>query len=330
MLDPADLLTRYREQYAAYKEMVGRVEADLKVALADLSEKPMVSGRAKDPAHFVLKALKKFDEEPERYADPLNAMPDKAGVRVIVSHLDGVTEVLDRITAAFDVIDVDDKRSRLSANELGYLGCHVQVRLLDGRLGPDRHLATLECEIQIHTRAQNAWSEVSHPLLYKPVGGPPPFELESRIMRAVALVSLFDDEIDAARERIMSDPQFRPAAMFDILQKAAIDWRRGDGGDVEVSLWVLRVLELTYSDEELHAENFKQLIADFIEGHRAELDVVYGLYPAGALDLLDQPEAVAVYERLVNAPKALRAAWQDSDLPLEFLEQLSTAFATPT
>ncbi|HMJ76481.1 MAG TPA: hypothetical protein VK507_10940, partial [Iamia sp.] len=107
--DPVSLLTQYRAQYSTYKELVERVKSELSSALSDLGIKA-IDGRAKDPAHFVLKALKKQQEKPEEYADPLSAMPDKAGVRVIVNHLDDVQECLSRIRRCFVVIDVDDKR----------------------------------------------------------------------------------------------------------------------------------------------------------------------------------------------------------------------------
>ena len=128
----------------------------------------------------------------------------------------------------------------------------------------------------------------------------------------------------------MSDPLFRPAAMYDILQKIAIDWRRGDGGNVEVSLWVLRVLEAAYDDADLEGQKFQALIREFVSTHRQEIDAVYQAYPLGQVDLLDHPEAIAIYERLTNAPQRLREAWRASDLPLEFLEDMGRAFAIPT
>jgi ppGpp synthetase/RelA/SpoT-type nucleotidyltranferase len=216
-LDAAALLAEYRAVYETYKTLGARVAAVIEDAAKATGVASMVvHHRPKDPAHYVIKALKKQREKPEEYADPLAATPDKAGVRVVVALLDDVALVREAAELRLEVHDVDDKTASLEPDRLGYLGLHLQVSLKDADLGADRHLAGLECEIQVHTKAQNAWADVSHPLLYKPTGEPSR-RVQQRIMRAVALVSLFDDEVQAARREVEADPMYQPSTMLDTL-----------------------------------------------------------------------------------------------------------------
>lgn len=318
------VLAQYRTRYATFKELAERVARDLEAALTRLPFKVVIDHRAKAPSHVVLKVERKLRENPEKYAeDPLGAMGDLAGVRVVAPYLSGVQSTLAVAREVFDVIEVEDIRARYKPHELGYLGLHAQVRLRESSIGAnDRHLSGLQCEIQIHTKAQNAWSEVSHPLLYKPVGAEPSVEVQARILRAVALVSLFDDEVAAARDEILGDPLYRPAMMLDALSKAAIDWRSRPTDD-EVSIEVLAVVAQAYDPEEL--ERFDELIDDFMRDHRQQLELVLTEYVlvADEHELLFQPEAIAIYERLKNRGELLRHVWRQSALPYELLVEIS-------
>lgn len=326
MVDAAAILAEYRPVLESYRALGTRVADVLREAAEQRNIAAEISSRPKDPAHLVLKAVRKQREGSDKYVrDPVGAMPDKAGVRVIVPFLDDVDAVCDMAREVLDPIDIENMRDRLQPHELGYLGVHIQARLRDEALGADlRHLAGLECEIQVHTKAQNAWSEVSHPLLYKPAGEPSR-SVRERILRLVALVAIFDDEIVAARKEVMADPMYRPAAMLDALSKAAVEWRRGDP-DPELSLEVLDVVRAAYDEDEL--DSFVEIIDRFVAARRQAIDVTYANYGPHELDLLDLPAAIAIFERLSSRRELLRARWLDSDLPLEMLEALAEAFGT--
>lgn len=324
--DPAALFAEYREQVATYREVAAFMKERLEALTKGLRLDCTVKARHKAPAHLVLKALEKVAENPEKYAeDPVGAMGDRAGARVIAAHLEDVATLVERIGEVLWVVDIERKRP-VHPHELGYLGVHLQVRLREEDVGGERgHLVDCECEVQIHTIAQSAWATVSHPLLYKPVGGPPPREVSEKVYRAVSLVSLFDDEVAAARERVKGDPLYRPVMMYDVLTKAAIEWRTPEGPDDELSLAVLALLSDVYSEAEL--ERFPQLIDEFLEHKRAALDAILAEYRSQAdeYELLFQPEVIAIYERLTAKKELLRSVWIESGLPLELLETTANA-----
>jgi len=328
-LDIKGLREGYVQQYAAYKELVTRVHDLLTADLHAARLVASVEGRAKDPASFIQKAIRKHAEKPAEYADPLTAISDKAGVRVVVNHLSDATQAGIVIEQRFEVLEIEDTRTRYKPHELGYLGVHYQVRLRDTDLDTsDLHLRGLQCEIQVHTKAQNAWSAVSHPLLYKPAGGEPSQAVATKVMRAVALVSLFDEEVEEARMQTMGDPSYRPAAMLSVLQKEFVPWIEREP-DEQLSLVVLDVMQKAYSDEEL--QNFESLIREFVQARRSAIDGVFAAYAGQHVEnpLLFQPESLALYERSVSKPSTLRSCWVSSSLPLELLELIGEAFATP-
>src|SRR5690606_19531847 len=131
--------------------------------------------RAKDVPNFVRKALRKG------YPDPWESIRDKAGVRVLVPYHDLTSRVSEVIRETFTVTHEEDKRLDLAPDQLGYLGIHFEVVVPDAVLGGSHaDLSGLICEIQVHTRVQNAWSEVSHELIYKPAG-----EVDADVKRRV-------------------------------------------------------------------------------------------------------------------------------------------------
>lgn len=324
-LNPPELLAAYESQYETFKALAERVRRRLDAGLKHLSIDLTIKARAKKPAHVVLKAIRKAEEQPDQYAaDPLGAMGDKAGARVIVPDLPSVKLVRDTIHELFEVVDEEDKGAGLAPTELGYLGVHLEVTLPSYELASDeQHFRDLRCEIQVHTSAQSAWAVISHPLLYKPKGGEPDRELEKRVYRLVSLVSLFDDEVMAARLAQRKDPRYRPAVMYDILSKAAIPWATPDGWDEGLSHEVLAVVAETYDESEL--DNYEQVIEDFLATHRDALTAILNQYRplVSEHESLFQPEVIAMYERLLSKPLLLRAHWRSSQLPDAWFEDFS-------
>jgi ppGpp synthetase/RelA/SpoT-type nucleotidyltranferase len=289
----------------------------------------MVTGRTKDVSSFQRKAIRKQAENPEKYADPLTAMGDKAGVRVVVDSLKRRSEVVGIAERVFDVGPIEDTSTRYRPNELGYLGLHMQARLRDTDLGTDdQALRSLEFELQIHTIAQHAWSTVSHPVTYKPLGAEPPPRLASQVFRLVALVSLFDEEVDRVSKTLMESPEYVPHQMLTVLDQQFAGWLPIPSDD-QLSLQVLGVIAGAYSEADL--SDFASRMDGFVREHRAELDVIFGEY-VSAVDeypLLFQPEVLAIFDRLLNAKAKLREAWLRSGIPVEYLEQVATVLAQP-
>jgi ppGpp synthetase/RelA/SpoT-type nucleotidyltranferase len=328
-LDIPSLKNEYINQYPIYNELVEKIKQILSGALHAQQIQASVDGRAKELPNLLKKAIRKHAEKPDQYADALREITDKAGVRIIVDHLGDAERVRQIICEGFEVLDFEDMKNRYKPNELGYLGLHLQVRLLDDQVEPDElHLRGRECEIQVHTHAQSAWARVSHPLLYKPPAGEPVPEVASKVMRAVALVSLFDEQVEEARTRVSSHPSYRPSQMLYSLERLFAPWMERPTDD-QLSLTVLDILQHLFDEGEL--VDFAVLMDTFVTSRRGQIDAVYEAFADRADEqlLLFQPEALAIYELLVTRPALLRAAWVECALPNELLDDLAEVFAIP-
>jgi len=77
-------------------------------------------------------------------------------------------------------------------------------------------------------------------------------------------------------------------------------------------------------------------LARFAESHRERLAQLYAHYGPrsrialhGRYSLLHSPTSIAVLERLIFAPSALRAEWEHAELPPAWLEGLAAAWRAP-
>lgn len=311
MLDLADLRARFRVEVARYEKLAARVEADLRTGLKEAGVYAEVTGRAKEEPNFLRKALKKNAADPIKHADPLMSITDRAGARAVVLHHEAATTACAFVRDHFEVVEYQDARDRLQPNELGYLGLHFLVRSRPIHLSSgELDLAGLICEIQIHTKAQSAWASVSHPMLYKPVGGAVSPLIAHRVNRAVALIDLFDEEIMRARGDLMNEPGYQPAAMLTVLESEYLRVAPRDF-DGELSLQVLAGLVPSYSADDL--SHYRTLIGDFMRTTRPTIEALFKNYldDPDAHPLLFQPEFLAIFERVVAVPERLRAVWLD-------------------
>jgi ppGpp synthetase/RelA/SpoT-type nucleotidyltranferase len=258
VLDLPDLRARFRIEVARYAKLAAFVEADLKTGLKEAGVYAEVTGRAKEEPNFIRKALKKHAADPDKHADPLASITDRAGARAVVLHHEGAERACSFVRDRFEVVEFEDARDRLQSNELGYLGLHFLVRIYPEPLSSgELDLVGLICEVQIHTKAQSAWASVSHPMLYKPVGGAVSPLIAHRVNRAVALIDLFDEEIMRARGDLMNESGYQPAAMLRVLEAEYLRVAPKDF-DAELSLQVLAGLVAAYSANDLN--HYKALI----------------------------------------------------------------------
>lgn len=324
-LDLVALHSSFLADFARFEKLARRLEEGLTTEVASAGVAAVVTARAKQWPNFITKAIKKHHDDPEKHADPLASVRDRAGARLLVQTLPDARRVAALLPELFvEVEPIEDTRLRLDVDQLGYLGIHFQGQLRPDSLGSsERDLEGLDFEVQIHTYAQHAWSEVSHKLLYKPAGRAPEPTVVRRITRAIALAELFDDEIEGARDAIMSSPDYRPAAMLDVLQRQFLQLAPTEF-NADLSLEVLRILEGAYSSEEL--DRFESLMDEFIAPRRKTLRLIFQEY-AGDNEIgpfLFQPEALAIFERAVNARYKLTTAWYEASvLPSSIVERLS-------
>lgn len=322
MSDIEDLREAYLAERARYEKLASWVGSGLSVSIKERGIVAQVSGRAKEVPNLLRKAIKKG------YSDPLNDITDKAGVRVIVPYQFQVDEVTAIVRESLEVVEYENKVAGYRPDQLGYLGVHLLVKpRVDLLNASNQDLKELTCEIQIHTRAQNAWSEISHPLLYKPTGPGPATSVQRRVHRLLSLVEMFDEEVERARADIRTAPGYVPAAMLQVLEREYLLVAPSDY-DAELSLSVLEVVATAYSTEEL--QEFEGLVTNFMNGQREEIKTLLDQHRGDQRvdPLLFQPEMIAIAERLTNSAHLLRSRW-DQQLPPSLLSTLSSTLGRP-
>jgi len=318
----AEVASAYEAERSRFEALAERIEVALERDLGSAGVYCEVSSRAKEVQSFVKKALR------EGYADPLAEIGDKAGVRVIVPYLEDVARV-EAVVAAFCL--VDDREQKLEAlayDQLGYLGVHLDLRpqpdLLTGQpdLGPDSpELENLHAELQIHSKAQSAWAVVSHDLLYKPPVESPE-EAKRAITRLVALVELFDGEVDRLRKLIASDPDYAEMAVAAELDDRLLHFTPRSP-DRKLSLLSVPFLVHLYGCPP--AEVVSTHIDPYLKTNQQKLQDIYEAYADDetANPLLTQPEAFLIFERLQNDRDRLKENWPVDSLSLELLEGMA-------
>jgi ppGpp synthetase/RelA/SpoT-type nucleotidyltranferase len=328
-LDLAAIREGYKQRYPAYRRLVEVATPLLTDATRPLKDR-IVDGRAKPPSNFVRKAIRKHLEKPEEYANPLDRIGDGAGLRVIVAHLDDAENAAAIVSSLFDQIGPTEYTAdRYKPNELGYLGIHMQARLKALQLPPEEtYLAQFEFEVQIQTKAQNAWSTLTHDLTYKPPAGFDTRDVEARVYRSVALVSLFDEQVQMARRQMVDSTAYRPAVMLEVLHREFLDWL-DDVSDDELSHHILEAIQATYTEKDF--ATFPEVVGSYARTHADRIGSCLSLHRdvADEYPLLFQPEVLVIAERLDNARQALIAAWRDAGLPYDLLDQTATALGRP-
>jgi ppGpp synthetase/RelA/SpoT-type nucleotidyltranferase len=318
----SDLATVYEAERPRFEALAKRIEAALDRDLGAAGVYCEVSSRAKEVRSFVKKALR------EDYADPLSEIGDKAGVRVIVPYLEDVARVETVVGALCHVADREQKLEALAYDQLGYLGVHLdlhpRLELLAGQadLGPDHpELEHLHAELQIHSKAQSAWAVISHDLLYKPPVESPE-QAKRAITRLVALVELFDGEVDRLRKLIASDPDYAEMTVAAELDDYLL---RFTSRSPDRKLSLLSVPFLVHLYECPTAEVISTHIDPYLDANRQKLEDIYAAYADDetANPLLSQPEAFLIFERLENDRDRLRETWPADDLDFELLEGMA-------
>jgi ppGpp synthetase/RelA/SpoT-type nucleotidyltranferase len=319
---PGDATERFAAERPTYEAFAGWVAERLgRLASQAGVYQPTISARAKALDSFAKKAIR------ESYVDPWVEITDKAGARLVVGLLDDVAMIDRAIQNEFVVLERDDKGASLPDDRFKYLGLHFLVTPREEDLDEgNRRFIGLMCEVQVHTRAQNAWAMVSHPLTYKGLAGP--VNVARRINRLLALVELFDSEVASARRLIMDEPGHREASMLQTLEREFFPLA-GRDFDQQLSLHLLELLADSYKQDEL--ERFSELITSFLDaGGRDHLRNVFSRERDNNLasPLLYQPETILILERLNNSKARLRAAW-NTKYEERLLQRLSETLGRP-
>jgi putative GTP pyrophosphokinase len=164
-----ELLAAYSVRYDQVLDPIAKQLGELIVDhLGDTPHVDRVSVRAKGPARFVAKALKRDSNGAPVYAEPLYQIQDQIGARIIVLYIDDVNMIRDRLLPYFTRIE---ERTIVPESEweFGYFGQHFVLTVPTEAV--PRQIQMTDApgffELQIKTLFQHAWSEANHDLGYK-------------------------------------------------------------------------------------------------------------------------------------------------------------------
>jgi ppGpp synthetase/RelA/SpoT-type nucleotidyltranferase len=176
------------------------------------------SDRLKDPREIEKKATQRQWSAEQA----LMEMKDLLGLRIICSHLEEAEQMVAIVKALaqrghFDCDLADEKDNLRDPRPGGYRGWNLPISLSQP-FKSEGHLKeiTIKCEIQVQTHLQNAWTEITHYLTYKPPLGvavsQPLRDLFSFQSDGLFIAQL---EMDRLRDLVMREQQ--EAGAFDIV-----------------------------------------------------------------------------------------------------------------
>ncbi|MER6550658.1 hypothetical protein ABZ773_13105 [Streptomyces sp. NPDC047804] len=278
-----------------------------------------VTARAKEVSSFQTKVYRKG------YIDPWKQITDKAGVRVVVSHRGLLDPALDVIRGCLEVVELqDDRHTPGHEDRLRYPRLHIQAITVGRETDPDG--APYECEIQLRTEAVDLWSRMSHKLLYKP-GVAPPADVSRSLYRLIALVELFDLEVERGVEAMAQHPELAHSnRLLDVAEQAYRTFT-DHPYSTDLSHEVIDLLSRTIDDADAYSEQLPQ----FVERFRSRIQRAYADYGPNSTHFLkhgryllaSQPESLIIFERLSNARFRLQSAWYTGELPDTMLTDMA-------
>ena len=314
MVDIRALQKQWLEDRPRYETLCQNFTQILKAETRSRGIPCEVHSRTKEPDSLVKKALRKG------YGDPYRDIRDKAGIRVVCKYKQELSQVEAIVREHFDVSDRDDKAESLDFDQLGYSGIHFEARLRRDEGAVDVDVDELTCEVQLMTKAQGFWAEISHELVYKPIKNPRE-DVKRIVYLQSALIEIFDNQMEQARQEFLSTQGFQEALMLHELDKQFFRLV-GRGYDRELSLQVIEALCGLFSEEEIRT--FGILLGAFVEQNEELLRQLFESYGTDERKstLLFQPESLVIFMCMDRDPFSLKSAWA-KHLPLELLEDLA-------
>jgi ppGpp synthetase/RelA/SpoT-type nucleotidyltranferase len=312
--DLDDARVRWLNDGPDFEKFGKLVEQRLRQALKVEGIYAVVTSRAKTMESLIKKLVRKSHHT-------YDTLPDKAGVRIVVRFLSEVAPaaaVVESVSLAKPA-DTKDK----GTDVVGYLGTHLDVRLkIDdpaaGQYPSDKFCA----EVQVHTRAQNLWADMSHSCSYK---GLPSVSvsLHRRVNLLAGLLEVADNEF----ERINQDVSHLPdAGEYKLLQALENQYYKLSTrpGDLELSMEVIHALLPLYEPPPADwAEHFQTVF----DKHKKALEALFAIEDPNLSPFLFQPEMLLILDRLLVDQYALREIW-DQHFPYKELQRLAVKLGT--
>ncbi|MDP1711658.1 MAG: hypothetical protein Q8K86_04275 [Candidatus Nanopelagicaceae bacterium] len=318
----SEVVAAYSEEFPTYVALADFVVGELReaVRLSGVSSLE-ITGRAKEPLSFGIKACLG-----RKYQNPLVEIEDKAGIRVIVKYERDVEKVVTLVQQVFISRRPERKLEALEFDKNGYLGTHIIAQLTleqEGRSSSD--FVDRPFEIQIRTIAQSAWAEVSHAELYKPPADVPD-QMKRRIYRLVALVELFDNEVEGFVVTASQTKGYREAIAVSGLIEILARYGNTRKADRRLTAELTSALVPLYGSD---VEEAARIIMEFTK--QKEIPLRNIISEAEKVEdrylnpILAQPELPMICERLEKDRYNLEANWPD-EVPFAWLDDLAESW----
>ncbi|WP_377324976.1 hypothetical protein ACFJIY_08550 [Pimelobacter simplex] len=304
----ADPAATYREAEPLLMVARGHYQETITKILAGKAGEHYVISRVKT-ARSLIRKLREDRENPRSW----ESITDKVGARVICTTKADCDEASKLIQDGPWVVRKYDRKKESDKKRLFYPGIHIEVEAPDL---VDQTGAPIWCEVQIRTRAQDAWAVASHKLTYKGVVKPPR-KMRRLVDRLTIFVEVFDDEIHRLFKKRAKLPMYAQGLALEHLE-SRYEAISGDPAEVAKDLSIMTILMEAYGEEEF--ADFNQLIDGFCAA-RTDLPVLVAKhgYRSEAYNdrhdwLYTQPEVLMVLERATNKKYKLLNAVGSTDL----------------
>lgn len=276
----------------------------------------LLKGRV--PEHYVIGRVKtarslirKLRERPN---DPRTweSITDKIGVRVICTTRKDCDTATQLISAGpWAVLKTERKDGK--HDRLFYPGIHIEIEADEA---VDHAGSPVVCEVQIRTRAQDAWAVASHKLTYKGAVTPPK-KMRRLVDRLTIFVEVFDDEIHRLFKKRGKLPMYAEAVALDHLEET-YEQLSGEPAEGAKDLSIIAILMGAFDDTE--KPNLIDLVDQYCVTTSGVAEVIqaHSYHADGYRDRADwlftQPEVLLVLERARSKPYRLLHAVQNTDL----------------
>jgi ppGpp synthetase/RelA/SpoT-type nucleotidyltranferase len=313
----------YIKERPLYQQLCDKSKGLLEEGLREVGVPGQVEARVKDLVSYLRKMLRN-----PKYLGGERPIQDKAGLRIVLPYSDDEKTVREVVKRIFEVDEREETVERLGADRLGYLAVHYIVRIRDEFLSEEEQTLFdgVQAEIQVGSIAQRAWAEVSHELIYKGAVEIP-IEYQRIINRLVALMEVFDSEVERAREAIAAIPGFELTPLISALDRELLRFT-SKAPDRALSQVIVPPLAGLYG--QAATEIYPRSIEPWIAANRERLTELYETYgdDLDANPIFFQPEAFIVFERAENDPAGLKTEWPP-EIPEQLLVSLTELWGDP-
>lgn len=303
IVDLAAAWRTLRDEQEPLEHARAALDALLTQAFAFRSPDAHISVRLKTPRSYLNKLT-----TPKKAVGAWPYVDDLLGGRVSFNSTGEVEKATSLIRASEGLRRVRVEKKKGKPTDLYYPGTHIIAELVGADYSTS---APVRCEIQLRTKAQDAWSSVSHKLAYK-AGIPITARTQRKIWRLVAVMEVFDEDVD---QLLKQRNRNKAAQLVDAFEVASEMFSSITGQPTEspARLDLIETMLPAYSENE--RTDLARLVATFGGSHTEALRAAYASFdPAdAAFDpyqdwLALQPESVLVLERAFSRPVKIAEA----------------------